>query len=130
MTENPFEPTYSLEAADTKRSRAWLSLRKLLVLMVLMAALPLALVELINNDEEQRLLVERARAELDALGTGLAGNQTPRLVGIGQFLFAVSVAHPVMGQDREGCARYLGRLLSLEPGLLNVGLIGIDGRLV
>lgn len=130
MTENPFEPTYSLEAADTKRSRAWLSLRKLLVLMVLMAALPLALVELINNDEEQRLLVERARAELDALGAGLAGNQTPRLVGIGQFLFAVSVAHPVMGQDREGCARYLGRLLSLEPGLLNVGLIGLDGRLV
>lgn len=62
MTENPFEPTYSLEAANTKRSRAWLGLRKLLVLMVLMAALPLALVELINNDEEQRLLVERARS--------------------------------------------------------------------
>ncbi len=130
MTETSFEPTYVLEADERNRRRAWLSLRKLLVLMVLLAAVPLAVVELVSNGAEQRLQRERSRDELDALARALAGQHRARLNGIGQFLVAVSQAPPVVGQDREGCARYFSRLRALEPGVLNIGLIGTDGRLV
>ena len=130
MTETTFEPTYSLEANEPHRRRAWLSLRTLLVLMVLLAAVPLAVVELVSNGAEQRLQHERSRDELDALARAVAGQHRARLNGIGQFLVAVSQAPPVVGQDREGCARYFSRLRALEPGVLNIGLIGTDGRLV
>ncbi len=130
MTDTTFEPTYSLDADDLNRRRAWLSLRKLLVLMVLLAAVPLAVVELISNDDEQRLQLECARDELNARAAAMADQYKARLNGVGQFLLAVSQAPPITGQDREACARYLGRLRALEPGMLNIGLIGTDGRLV
>ena len=62
MTETTFEPTYSLEADEPHRRHAWLSLRKLLVLMVLLAAIPLAVVELLSKS----LGLKRSQIELIA----------------------------------------------------------------
>lgn len=130
MTETPFEPTYSLEAGERHRRHAWLSLRKLLVLMVFLAAVPLTVVELVSHGAEQRLQQERSREQLDALAQALAGQHRARLNEIGQFLAAVSEAPAVVGQDHEACARYFERLRALEAGVLDIGLIGADGRLV
>ena len=129
LNETQFQPTYSLEAADIDRRRAWLSLRKLLVLLVLMAAVPLMVVELISNERDQEGQIERARDSMDALAEVIAGSNARTVEGVGQFLIAVAAAPVVAGEDREGCARYLRRLLSLEPSYLNIGLIGLDGRL-
>ena len=63
MSEDPtqFQPTYALDAADTERPLSWMNLRKLLVLLVFMAAVPLMVVELLSSQREQDVEL-RARA--------------------------------------------------------------------
>ena len=129
MTESQFQPTYSLEADDGEGRRAWLSLRKLLVMLVLMAAVPLMVVELISNERDEAGQIERARDSIGALAEVIADSNARSLDGVAQFLVAAATAPVVVSKDRAGCDRYLGQLLGREPGYLNIGLIGLDGRL-
>lgn len=130
MTEPHFQPTYSLAALDPDRRRPWFSLRKLLILLVLMAAAPLMVVEIISSQREQDRQVRHAHESLHALATLIASSNARAVEGIGQFLSALSESPATSAGDPEACVRYLRRVLSLQPAYVNFGLIDLNGRLV
>jgi PAS domain S-box-containing protein len=130
MTEPHFQPTYSLAALDAGRRRPWFSLRKLLILLVLMAAAPLMVVEIVSSQREQDRQVRHAHESLHALATLIASSNARAVEGIGQFLTALSESPATSAGDPETCVRYLRRVLSLQPAYVNFGLIDLNGRLV
>jgi PAS domain S-box-containing protein len=132
MSEEPtqFQPTYALDAADAERPLSWMNLRKLLVLLVFMAAVPLMVVELLSSQREQDVELRRARESIDALADAIAVSNARMVEGVDQFLQALAASPVIAGNDLQACARYLQRILTLQPAYLNFGVIGPDGRLL
>ncbi len=130
MTEPHFQPTYSLAAFDPDRRRPWLSLRKLLILLVLMATAPLMVVEIVSSQREQDHEVLHAHESIHALATLIASSNARSVEGVGQFLSALSESPATSASDPEACVRYLRRVLSLQPAYVNFGLVDLNGRLV
>ena len=97
MSEEPtqFQPTYALDAADAERPLSWMNLRKLLVLLVFMAAVPLMVVELLSSQREQDVELRRARESIDALADAIAVSNARLVEGVDQFLQALA-ASPVI----------------------------------
>jgi C4-dicarboxylate-specific signal transduction histidine kinase len=50
--------------------------------------------------------------------------------GVDQFLQALAASPVIAGNDLQACARYLQRILALQPTYLNFGVIAPDGRLL
>lgn len=125
-----FQPTYTLDAVEAQRPLSWMTLRKLLVLLVFMAALPLMVIELLSSQREQDVELRRARESIDALTDAIAVSNTRLVEGVDQFLLALAASPVIAGNDLQACARYLQRILALQPTYLNFGVIAPDGRLL
>jgi len=123
-----FQPTFTLDAHDADRRRPWLSLRKLLLLLVLMAAAPLLVIEFLSYHREQSEKILAARESIDALAEVIADSNARMAQGVGQLLTAMATMPVVMNDDRQACSRYFRRLLSMQPAYLNFGLIDLEGR--
>ena len=130
MTDAPFEPTYSLEAFGQDRRRPWFNLRKLMILLVLVAAAPLMVVEMVSSQREQEHQVRHAHENINALAGVVADNQSRRVEGVGQLLTAMAESPAVSAAAPEACTDYLKRVLALQPAYVNFGLIDVKGRLV
>lgn len=125
-----FQPTYTLDAVEAQRPLSWMTLRKLLVLLVFMAAVPLMVIELLSSQREQDVELRRARESIDALTDAIAVSNTRLVEGVDQFLLALAASPVIAGNDLQACARYLQRILALQPTYLNFGVIAPDGRLL
>ena len=130
MPETHFQPTYSIETHEADPRRPWFNLRRLLVLLVLLGATPLLVNEFLSYQRQRLDRVESTRRSIDALAEVVADSSAQMARGVGRLLTAVAVSPLVLADDPPACARYLKRLLSLQPDFLNFGLIGLDGRVV
>jgi PAS domain S-box-containing protein len=132
MSDDPtqFQPTYTLDAAEAQRPLSWMTLRKLLVLLVFMAAVPLMVIELLSSQREQDVELRRARESIDALTDAIAVSNTRLVEGVDQFLLALAASPVIAGNDLQACGRYLQRILAQQPTYLNFGVIAPDGRLL
>jgi hypothetical protein len=115
---------------EAQRPLSWMTLRKLLVLLVFMAAVPLMVIELLSSQREQDVELRRARESIDALTDAIAVSNTRLVEGVDQFLQALAASPVIAGNDLQACARYLQRILALQPAYLNFGVIAPDGRLL
>ena len=130
MTDVQFEPTYSLEAFGQDRRRPWFNLRKLMILLVLVAAAPLMVVEMVSSQREQEHQVRHAHESINALAGVVADSQSRMVEGVGQLLTAMAESPAVSAAARDACTDYLKRVLALQPAYVNFGLIDVKGRLV
>jgi hypothetical protein len=71
-----------------------------------------------------------ARESIDALTDAIAVSNTRLVEGVDQFLLALAASPVIAGNDLQACARYLQRILALQPTYLNFGVIAPDGRLL
>ena len=65
-----------------------------------------------------------------ALTDAIAVSNTRLVEGVDQFLLALAASPVIAGNDLQACARYLQRILALQPTYLNFGVIAPDGRLL
>ena len=130
MPDTHFQPTYSIETHEADPRRPWFNLRRLLVLLVLLGAAPLLVNEFLSYQRQRLDRVESTRRSIDALAEVVADSSAQMARGVGRLLTALAASPVVLADDPPACARYLKRLLSLQPDFLNFGLIGLDGRVV
>jgi hypothetical protein len=95
-----------------------------------MAAVPLMVIELLSSQREQDVELRRARESIDALADAIAVSNARMVEGVDQFLLALAASPVIAGNDLQACARYLQRILTLQPTYLNFGVIAPDGRLL
>ena len=130
MMNTHFQPTFPADARDPDRPRPWLSLHYLLLLLTLLAVVPLLLIEFASSRREQEERLERARQNIETLAEVVAERHVKMAEGVSQLLLALATSPVVTGSDRVACSQYFKRLLSLQPALVNLGLIDPEGRLV
>lgn len=108
-------------------SRPLGSLRARLVLLVLLVALPIALLWVVSALQ----IRQRARLDAEALVLQVARSAVREhealVQGARQLLPALAANHEVLNLDGAGCSREFARLLSQYPFYANFGAMGADG---
>jgi PAS domain S-box-containing protein len=130
MTNTHFQPTFPADVLDPEHPRPWLNLQFVLILLTLLAVVPLILIEFASSQREQAERIEQARQNIEALAEVVAERHVKTVEGVGQLLLALATSPVVAGSDRAACSQYFKRLLSLQPSLVNLGVIDPQGRLV
>lgn len=130
MSKTVFQPTFPGGGApgDTRARRP--GLRHLLALLVLVAVAPLLLVAWLDGARAQDARLHQATQAIDLLARGVADAQSRTLGGTGQLLGALASSPVLNGGDAQACARLLQRVLGATPGLVQLGVIDLDGRVL
>jgi len=102
------------------------SLRSRLVLLVLLAIAPIAVMTFVNGARERQHAVEAAEENLQRLTNLAAANEAQSIAGARQILRDLAGIPDLMG-DQAHCSRLLANVLRQNPDYANLGLIQLSG---
>ena len=102
------------------------SLRSRLVLLVMLAIAPIAVMTLINGARERDHAIEVAEDNLQRLTNLAAANEAQSIAGARQILRDLASIPDLMG-DQAHCSRLLANLQRQNPDYVNLGLIQLNG---
>src|SRR5688500_16511097 len=109
--------------------RMSLSLQERLVILVVAAVLPLSALSVWFTLREIDAATERARGQLKFAASLVAADQDRVLEGAEQLLDAIAAVQ-VPAPDRAVCGRYFEALRSRYPIYANVGILGLEGKVL
>ncbi|NVM77582.1 signal transduction histidine kinase/ActR/RegA family two-component response regulator [Duganella sp. SG902] len=102
------------------------TLRSRLLLLVMLAIAPIAVMTFINGARERAHAVEVAQDNLQRLTNLAAANEAQSLAGARQILRDLASIPDLMG-DQAHCSRLLANIQRLNPDYVNFGLIQLNG---
>ncbi|MTV36075.1 hybrid sensor histidine kinase/response regulator [Duganella radicis] len=102
------------------------SLRSRLVLLVLLAIAPIAVMTFVNGARERQHAVETAQENLQRLTNLAAANEAQSIAGARQILRDIASIPDLLG-DQAHCSRLLANVLRQNPDYANLGLIQLNG---
>ncbi|MYN25329.1 ATP-binding protein [Duganella levis] len=102
------------------------SLRSRLILLVLLAIAPSAIMTVINGTRERAHAVEVAEENLQRLTNLAAANEAQSIAGARQILRDLASIPDLMG-DQAQCSRLLANIQRQNPDYVNFGLIQLNG---
>jgi signal transduction histidine kinase len=102
------------------------SLRSRLILLVLLAIAPSAIMTVINGVRERAHAVEVAEDNLQRLTNLAAANEAQSIAGARQILRDLASIPDLMG-DQAQCSRLLANIQRQNPDYVNFGLIQLNG---
>nr|WP_229256944.1 ATP-binding protein [Duganella lactea] len=102
------------------------TLRSRLILLVLLAIAPSAIMTVVNGARERTHAVEVAEENLQRLTNLAAANEAQSIAGARQLLRDVASIPDLMG-DPADCGRVLARIQRQNPDYVNLGLIQLNG---
>jgi signal transduction histidine kinase len=102
------------------------SLRSRLILLVMLAIAPIAVMTLINGAGERAHAVEVAEENLQRLTNLAAANEAQSIAGARQILRDLASIPDLMG-DQAHCSRLLANIQRQNPDYVNLGLIQLNG---
>jgi signal transduction histidine kinase len=102
------------------------SLRSRLILLVLLAIAPIAVMTIINGVRERAHAVEVAEDNLQRLTNLAAANEAQSIAGARQLLRDLASVPDLMG-DEEDCTRLLANVRRQNPDYVNLGVIQLNG---
>ncbi len=106
-----------------------LRLRGLLIILVMIAVLPGAALLLYTHTKNQQMVLERARAELQAVGRLAAANQEQSIEGVRQILATVASGPSVRRTDlADLCREFLSNVAGASPAYALLGVVGPGGE--
>nr|WP_315256731.1 ATP-binding protein [uncultured Duganella sp.] len=102
------------------------SLRSRLILLVMLAIAPSAIMTVINGARERAHAVEVAEDNLQRLTNLAAANEAQSIAGARQLLRDLASIPDLTG-DQTDCNRLLARIQRQNPDYVNLGLIQLNG---
>ena len=109
--------------------RPGLDLRTIAVASVLLVAVPMVALLLWSNRHLQTAAAEDAAAHARAMAEVVARRHS-QLVADARGLLSALAQMSQLSEDAAHCDSMLERLLAARPGYTNLGVIGVDGRVV
>src|SRR6478735_1896126 len=107
-----------------------LSLRERLVILMVAAILPLFALSFWLALRENRSATELAQSQLRLAASLVAANQDRYIDAAQQLLGAIGDIPQLHTDTPQACQRYFEGLRGRFPDYSNVGLLGLDGRIV
>ncbi|WP_432377595.1 ATP-binding protein [Duganella sp. P38] len=102
------------------------SLRSRLILLVMLAIAPIAVMTMVNGARERAHAVEVAEDNLQRLTNLAAANEAQSIAGARQILRDLASIPDLMGDQAE-CSRLLANIQRQNPDYVNFGLIQLNG---
>jgi signal transduction histidine kinase len=106
------------------------SLRVRIASVIILAVLPMLGLTLYTYLEERKSIMAHMQDDMRRMVSFIANDQEQLLDGARQLLFALALIPEIGESDSKSCGALLRRLLLDSPRYANLGVVGVDGKLL